>query len=60
MQQKKFKSLGNNNDIADQKTGRNDNKTFGIPRANLELKYIIFIICSYYGHLFIIYFNSVQ
>ena len=32
------KSLGNSDDRADQKTERNGDNTFGIPRENLELK----------------------
>ena len=44
MQQKKIKFLGKSDDRADQKTGRNDDNTLGIPRANLELKHM-FILC---------------
>ena len=36
------KSLANGDDRADQKTGRNDDNTFGIPRAET----IMLIICS--------------
>ena len=36
---KKIKSRANSDDIADQITGRNNDNTFGIPRANLELKH---------------------
>ena len=36
---KKVKSLGNSDDGADQITGRNNDNTLGIPRANLELKH---------------------
>ena len=43
MQQKKFKPLENCNDRADQITGRNDDNTLGIPRANLEPK-LMFIL----------------
>ena len=51
MQQNKIKSLGNSNDGAYQKTGRNEDNTLGIPRANLELK-----ICSYYvNKMFIVW-----
>ena len=42
---KKIKSLGNSDDRADQKTGRNDDNTLEIPRTNLELKHT-FILCS--------------
>ena len=42
---KKIKSLGNSEDITDQITGRNNNNTLEIPRANLELKHI-YIVCS--------------
>ena len=45
---KKIKSLGNSDDIADQITGRNDDYSLGIPRANLELKHMS-IICSYHN-----------
>ena len=36
---KKIKSLGNSDDGADQITGRNNDNTLGIPRANLQLKH---------------------
>ena len=52
IQQKKIKSLGNNDDRADHKTGQNEDNTLGIPGANLELKHI----CSYYVHnMFIVW-----
>ena len=60
IQQKKIKCLGNG---ADQKLGQNGDNTLEIVRKNLRGEsyiYIMFIICSWYGHLFIIYFNSVQ
>ena len=59
IQQKTIESLGNSDDRVDQKTGWNDDNTLGIPEAGLELKHM-FTSCSYYGYLFIIYFNSVQ
>ena len=37
--------MGNSDDRADQKTGRNDDNMLEFPRANLELKQM-FIICS--------------
>ena len=42
---KKFKSLGNSDDIADQITGQNEDYSLGIPGATLELK-LMSIICS--------------
>ena len=45
IQQKKIKSLGNNDDNADQKAGRNDDNMLGIPAAHLELKHML-ILCS--------------
>ena len=45
--QQKNKSLGNNDDKADQIAGRNDDNTLRIFRANLEPK-VMFIICSKY------------
>ena len=45
MQQKEIKSLGNNDDRADQKTERNNDNALGISRTNLELKHM-FILCS--------------
>ena len=45
MQQRKIKSLGNNDDRADQKTEQNNDNALGIPGANLELKHM-FILCS--------------
>ena len=35
---KKIEFLGNSDDIADQITGRNEDCSLGISRANLELK----------------------
>ena len=35
-----IKSLRNSDDRVDQKTGRNDDNTLEIPRANLELKHM--------------------
>ena len=37
MQQKRLKSLGKSDDIADHITRRNDYYSLGIPRANFEL-----------------------
>ena len=45
IQQKKIKSLGNNDDNADQKAGRNNDNMLGIPAAHLELKHML-ILCS--------------
>ena len=53
IQQRKIKSLGNNDDRADQKTEQNNDNdndndndnALGIPGANLELKHM-FILCS--------------
>ena len=47
---KKTKSLGNSDDIADQITGRNNDYSLEIPRANLELKHMS-IIYSYHNKL---------
>ena len=45
---KKTKSLGNSDDIADQITGRNNDYSLRISRANLELEHMS-IICSYHN-----------
>ena len=49
---KKIEFLGNSDDIADQITGRNEDCSLGISRANLELKHVP-IICSYHNNMFI-------
>ena len=43
-----MKSPRNSDDEADPITGRNDDYSLGIPRANLELKHMS-IICSYHN-----------
>ena len=41
--------MGNSDDGADQITGRNNDNTLGIPRANLELKHwsYVFYFCKF-------------
>ena len=50
--QKKIKALRNRDDRADQKMGRNDDKTLGIRRANLDYVHNMLKIWSFVHNLF--------